>query len=120
MAPISERRADWAVRNFKALVELFDSKTWASLTVVLLVLVILMGYDLRRVYNIRAEGSEERLKRSEDFIYNRVLNRVQPEITQMRANTDSAKAKVDSTVQRMQPLLEKVSEAVDEVNKKRR
>lgn len=113
-------KPNWAVRNFSELVGLFDSKPRAFVMVGLFVVIAFMGYDLRRVYNIRAVDSEARLKRSEDFIYNRLLEQMKPELMQMRSNTDSAKAKVDSTVQQIRPLLEKVSETVNEINNRRK
>ncbi|HWK58738.1 MAG TPA: hypothetical protein VNQ80_15450 [Parapedobacter sp.] len=117
---MDEKKVNWLVKNFSELVGLFDTKTRASIMVLLFALIGFLGYDLRRVYNVRAVDSEARLKRSEDFIYNQVLRRLEPEISQMRENTDSARAKVDTMAQKTAPLLEKLSEAVEDLNKKRR
>lgn len=117
---MNEKKVNWLVKNFSELVGLFDTKSKAFTMVLLFSIIIALGYDLRRVYNVRAVDSEARLKRSEDFIYNKVLNRLEPDIAQMRENTDSARAKVDTMAEKTAPLLEKLSEAVEDLNKKRR
>lgn len=117
---MDEKKVNWLVKNFSELVGLFDTKSKAFTMVLLFSVIGLLGYDLRRVYNVRAVDSEQRLKRSEDFIYNQVLKRLEPDIEQMRENTDSSRAKVDTMVQKTAPLLEKLSEAVNDLNKKRR
>src|SRR5690606_10540526 len=110
---MDEKQTKKAVALFYDLVGLFDTKPRAFVTVAMIIAIIALAFDLRRVYNIRAEDSEARLKRSEDFIYNRVLERVndnvEPRLSQVEANTDSARAIVDSTAQQIQPVLKKIS-----------
>lgn len=116
---MERKHTGWWVRSFTSLVELFDSKTKAFVMVLLLSVIVALGWELNRTYKMQASMNETRLRRYEDLIFKRLEDRFQPEVDEMRKNTDSAKAKVDTMAAEIKPVLESVSEAVDKLNKRR-
>lgn len=103
------KRGSTLLKVFRELVEIFDSKSGrTALFVAMGVIIFYQNNTINKLQNARLEDSESR-RNSEVEIYMKLVDRFDPEMKRMKREIDSSRVVVDSAVNQVNPLLEKIS-----------
>ncbi|MGJ1295530.1 hypothetical protein ACR777_15090 [Sphingobacterium spiritivorum] len=102
-----ERRFGWLIKAFGEMVGLFETKTRASFTVIMIACIIWLLVENKGL-NDRLFNESRRNADSETAIYQRIIDRYDPAFREIKEATDSSRAKVDSTTSLIQPVLRKL------------